>query len=129
MTVLHLLPAIAGYILLSLHFFRADNLPAMLGALLLIAAMLIRHPWMVRLLQAGLALGAIEWLRTAVLLVSGRMEADRPFLRLAIILGAVALCTALAALVFRTSRIRRHFRLLPPEPELRRPFSFLKRQE
>ena len=122
MTVLHLLPAIAGYILLSLHFFRADNLPAMLAPMLLIAAMLIRRPWMVRPLQAGLVLGAVEWLRTAVILVAARMEMDRPFLRLAVILGAVALCTALAALVFRSSRLMLHFRLLPPERIPRRPF-------
>lgn len=114
MTFLHLLPAIAGYILLSLHFFRAGNFPAMVGSLLLIAAMLIRRPLMVRLLQAGLVLGALEWLRTAVFHVASRIQMDQPFFRLASILGAVALCTALAALVFRSSRVRLHFRMLPP---------------
>lgn len=113
MTFLNLLPAIAGYILLSLHFFRADNLPVMLCPLLLIAAMFIRRPRIARLLQAGLVLGAVEWLRTAVILVTIRIRMDQPFLRLAIILGAVALCTALAALVFRTSRVRLHFGLPP----------------
>ena len=111
MTFLHLFPAIAGYFLLSLHFFRTGNLPGMLCPLLLIAAMLIRRPRNVRLLQAGLVIGAVEWLRTAVVLATIRIQMDQPFLRLAIILGAVALCTALTALVFRTSRVRLHFGL------------------
>lgn len=115
MTVLHLLPAIAGYILLSLHFFRAGNLPAMLGTLLLIAAMLIRRPIVARLLQAALLIGAVEWVRTAASLVLIRTEMGEPFLRLAIILGAVAMATALAALVFRTSKLRLYFRIAPEE--------------
>jgi hypothetical protein len=119
MTLLFLTPAIVGYTLLALHFYRADNLPAMLCAVLPIAAMVIRHPLIARILQVCLLIGAVEWLRTTVILVDHRMEAGQPWLRLALILGSVALATALAAMVFQQARVRNHFRL-PSKQRCRR---------
>jgi predicted transcriptional regulator len=56
-----------------------------------------------------LLLGALEWLRTAAMLVQQRLALGTPWLRLAIILGVVALLTAAAALVFRSARLRRRY--------------------
>jgi hypothetical protein len=111
MTLLCLLPAIFGYILLALHFYRGDNDVAFAVPLLLIATMAIRRPLVARILQGCLLTGAVEWLRTAVVLVGYRMQAGQPWLRLALILGSVALVTALAALVFRQARVRDYFGL------------------
>ena len=110
MTILYLTPAILGYLLLTLHFFRSDNLLAMCLSFLLIGMMLIRRPWASRTLQVFLLLGGAEWVRTTIVLVMARKEMGEPFLRLGFILGGVALFTALASLVFRTDRIKTYFR-------------------
>ena len=109
MTVLYLLPSIAGLLLLGLHFYRNDNTFAMYLSFLVIFLLFVRRPWAARILQTFLIIGAFEWVRTTVSLVIVRNEHGEPFLRLAIILGAVALFTLFSAFVFRTKRLRSHF--------------------
>jgi hypothetical protein len=111
MTALLLLPPVAGFVLLAAHFYRAGNLPAALVSLVAIALVLVRRPWAARAIQIALLIGTLEWLRAAVALVRARLALGEPFLRLAMILGVVALFTALAALVFRARRLRARFAL------------------
>lgn len=65
---------------------------------------------------AFVVLAALEWLRTAAALISLRLSLGQPYLRLALILGAVALLTAACLLLFRTERVRRYFRLDASNP-------------
>jgi len=58
-----------------------------------------------------LAAGAVAWLVTAGQLVMFRQSQGLPWLRLALILGLVALCTLHSALVFRTPTLKSHFNL------------------
>jgi hypothetical protein len=113
MTILCLIPPVIGFLLLAAHFHRADNHLATLACLLVIGLCYVRRPWSARTLQVLLLLGAIEWLRSAASLVLARSAMGEPMLRLALILGGVALFTALSALVFRTGRLRAHFNLDP----------------
>jgi len=62
----------------------------------------IRRTWAVRTVQIGLVLGSIEWLLTLWMLVQERRMAGMPYLRLAIILGSVAVLTGLSGLILRT---------------------------
>jgi hypothetical protein len=62
-----------------------------------------------RLLQVLLLLGALEWLRTLYMFAQMRIAFEQPWTRLAIILGAVALFTALSGLVFRTKTLRKRY--------------------
>lgn len=103
-------PALAA-VLLAAHFYRAGLLlPAVLsmGALVLLA---IPRAWSARVLQLVLLAGAIEWLRTLVLFASVRMSMGQPYLRLTLILLAVAGFTAASAIVFRQPALRRRYRL------------------
>ena len=84
-------------VLLAAHFSRAGLLPLAVAALLLPLLLLPRGAVVARVLQVALALGALEWLLTLAELVSDRRAAGRPFVRLAAILGSVALVTAVAA--------------------------------
>jgi hypothetical protein len=111
MAFLWLLPPVVALLLLGAHFFRADNLAACAVAVLLIGLAFVRRPWAARVLQAALVVGALEWLRVAVGLAAARHAAGMPFLRLALILGAVCLFTGLAALVFRSVPLRARFGL------------------
>jgi len=57
-----------------------------------------------------LILGALEWLRSLYYLAAMRIAWDQPWTRLAIILGAVALFTALSGLVFNSKALRARYR-------------------
>ena len=108
-----LLPALA-LVLLAAHFLHAGLwLPATL-ALLLIGLLAVPRPWAARVLQLVLALATVEWLLTAVVRAQMRMAHDEPYLRLAVILGAVAIFTAIAAAVFQHRVLKARFGLGQP---------------
>ena len=92
------LPVVLAALLLAAHFFRSRNLPLVALSLALPLLLLVRERWSARAVQAGLVLGALEWLRTLAFFAGQRMEVGRPWGRLAVILGGVAALTALAAL-------------------------------
>lgn len=103
-----LLPAFA-LLLLGAHFFRAALVPLAVVCLVLIALLFVRDRWAWVSLQVALAIGTLEWLRTAWEFASMRAAMGQPYTRLLVILGSVALVTALAALVLRTGTARDHF--------------------
>jgi hypothetical protein len=104
------LPGLA-LLLLGAHFFRAGLVPVAAACAVLLALLFVRAPWSARMLQAALALGTLEWLRTAWVFASARAAAGQPYTRLLVILGGVALVTALAAWLLRTRAARAHFRV------------------
>jgi len=103
MKTLKLLPAIVSMLLLGAHFYRAGHLLLAGGALLSLGLLGIRRPQAIWLMQGLLAAGSVEWLATALRLVAERQSQGLPWLRLAIILGVVALCTLLSTLPLRTT--------------------------
>lgn len=110
MNGLRLLPVILSFLLLGAHFYRAGQ-PALVGLCLAAPWLLfLRRSWVPRLFQALLALGALEWLRTLYTFAAMRIAFEQPWTRLAVILGAVALLTALSSLVFRSDALRRFYR-------------------
>ncbi len=102
------LPALA-LALLAAHFHRAAAWPLMLVCLALIGLLALRRPWVARLVPLCLAAGSVEWVRTGYVLVQQRVALGEPWVRLALILGAVALVTAASAWVFRSPRLRARF--------------------
>jgi hypothetical protein len=99
--LLRSLPVVLSALVLAAHFYRSRNLPLVALSLSLPLLLLVREHWSARVVQAGLFLGALEWLRTLAFFAGQRMEAGRPWTRLAVILGAVAALTALSALAVR----------------------------
>jgi len=110
-TALQLLPAILSLLLLAAHFLRGGNSVLVGAALALIAALGVRRAWVARIVPAALLLGAAEWARTLIVLAGTRQQAGMPAARMALILGGVALFTALSALIFRSARVRGWFRI------------------
>jgi hypothetical protein len=107
MTIAYFIPPVSAFLLLAAHFYRANNYLFMLLSVLMIFVMFVGRPWAARTLQISLLLGSVEWLRTTLFLVMARSETGAPFLRLAIILGAVSLVTALTSVESgRTSSLR-----------------------
>jgi hypothetical protein len=105
MNFLRLLPVILSFLLLGAHFYRAGLAPVTVLCLAAPFLLLLRQPWVPRLFQAVLVLGAFEWLRTLYLFAQMRIAWGEPWTRLAVILGAVALFTALSGLVFRHRKL------------------------
>jgi len=102
---------VLSLLVLGAHSLRAGNLVLVAAVLLVMSLLAVRRPWVARLAQAALALGALEWIRTLLALVSARSRAGEPVTRLAIILGTVAAVTIAAALVFQGRTLRRLYGL------------------
>jgi hypothetical protein len=100
-TLLRALPVALSALVLAAHFYRARQMPFVALSLALPLLLLVRDRWSARTVQAGLVLGALEWLRTLAYFAGQRMEVGRPWGRLAVILGVVAALTALSALAVR----------------------------
>lgn len=110
MTLLRLLPPALAALVLAAHFYRAGNAVLCGAALILVGLLFVPRAWAARTVQVGLVAGALEWLLTLWRLVEMRQATGQPYARLAAILGAVALFTALSALSFRTRALRRRYR-------------------
>ena len=109
MNGLLLLPAILSLLVLGAHFMRAGN-SLMVAVILAVLGLLgVRRRWAATVAQVTLLLGAAEWVRTMFRLMILRTQAGQPMSRLALILGFVALATALSALVFRSARLRSRY--------------------
>ena len=102
------LPGLA-FLLLGAHFYRSGVLPGTYLCIGLTALLIVPHRWVPRVATIGLFAGTFEWLRTLYVLASARISLELPWLRLAAILGAVVLLTALSTLVFRDPRLRRFY--------------------
>jgi hypothetical protein len=111
MILLQLIPVILSSVLVTAHFLRADNLVLAMISLAALALLLVPARWAARLVQIGLALAALEWVRTLVFLTAVRMSQGEPWIRMVVILGLVALFTGSSILVFRSPRLRNWFQL------------------
>lgn len=98
---LRALPVFLSALVLVAHFYRARNLALVAVSLALPLLLLVGERWSARAVQAGLLLGALEWVRTLAFFASQRIEMGRPWGRLAVILGVVAALTALSALAVK----------------------------
>lgn len=117
MNALRLLPVWLAFWLMAAHAWRAGWAVVAAGVLVAPLLTLARRRWVPPLFQAALLLFAAEWLRTLAVIASMRIEFGLPWLRMALILGAVALLTAASALVFRSPALRARYASRPASPE------------
>jgi len=109
MNFLRLLPVILSLLLLAAHFYRA-GIELLAGICLVLPALLFfRERWVPWVIQVALFFGALEWLYSLYRFASLRIALEQPWTRLAIILGSVALFTALSALVFRCRAVKQRY--------------------
>jgi hypothetical protein len=106
MTALLLTPVALSFIVLAAHILRQGHF--LLAVVVLFAPVLLitRQAWAPRVLQVLLLLGGLEWTRTAVELVRLRMAVDQPWIRMAVILGAVTVVTVASALALQHRNFR-----------------------
>jgi len=111
MKVLIYVSVVLSLVILGAHFMRYGNSIGVIGTLVLIALLFVRRPWVARLMQVVLILGALEWVRTLYGLVQERAANGQPFVRMTVILGVVVAVTFCSALLFQSSTFKRIYRL------------------
>jgi hypothetical protein len=109
MNFLRLFPVIFSSLLLGAHYLRSGNWVLVAIALILPFTLLVKQKWVARGVQVLLVLGAAEWVHTMWSILQVRKAANEPWVRMVVILGAVALFTAASALVFETRALRRRY--------------------
>ena len=105
MNVLRLIPVFLSFLLLAAHFYRSGQVVLAGLCVATLFLLFFRRPWVPKLLQILLILGALEWLRSLYYFAAMRIAWDQPWTRLAIILGAIALFTAFSGLVFKSKAL------------------------
>lgn len=109
--VLLYIPIVLSFVVLGAHFMRYGSDPGVIAAAVLIGLLFVRKPWVARLLQVALVLGAVMWLHTLYDLAQLRMAFGESPTRLVIILGTVAAVTLCSALLFQTKDLKKIYRL------------------
>lgn len=109
MNALRLTPVVLSFLLLAAHFYRSGFLITAILCVVVLFLLFLKKSWVPRLFQFLLILGALEWLRSLYFLAAMRIAWEQPWTRMAIILGAVALFTALSALVFSSRKMRARY--------------------
>ena len=103
----YLVPVFLSLCLLGAHFSRAGQMALAVLALLVFLFLFIRRSWANLIVRFVLLAGAVEWLRTLVVLVIERQSIGLPWVRLVLILGAVILLTVYSAFCLKTEMLRR----------------------
>ena len=111
MVILRLLPVLLSFGLLAAHFSRADLFPLVIISLLIPCLLLVRRPWVARVIQVLLIAGAGEWIRAMMGYIELRKSIGDDWSRLAMILVTVALLTMLSGLVFRGKSLKTRYKL------------------
>ena len=111
MSLVRLFPVFFSFLLIAAHFQRAGLSILAVACLLAPGLLYFTRLWSIRILQTLMFLASLEWIRTLIYLVQLRQGADMPWMRLAIVIGAVALFTAASTLVFRHRSIKRKYNL------------------
>ena len=111
LVALRLIPAFLCVIMLGAHFLRAGIKPMFLACLLFPSVWLARRNWARLVTMFVLGAASIVWVLTSLQLVMFRQMKDAPWLRLALILGAVTLFNLLAIGLLTGERMRTFFRV------------------
>jgi len=107
--VLRVILTIFAWLLLAAHYSRVDNIPFMILSLLIPLLFFIRRKWALLSLQMLTYAGALVWIQTTVTYARQRAMAGESWLRLALILGAVALFTIITGLLLNSKKMGKKY--------------------
>jgi hypothetical protein len=109
MDALFMTPAILSALVLAAHFLRRGQWLPMAVSLALVALLFVRREWARRMVKLALLLAAFEWARTLWAFAAERRVAGEPWLRMAVILGAVIAVALLGVATLESARLIRRF--------------------
>ena len=97
---------VVSALLIAAHFLRTGAYVLTAAGALFPAILILRNRTAVRIVQLLLLLAAAEWLRTLLSIALERQALDQPWLRMALILAAVAAITVASAVLVGRSFLR-----------------------
>jgi low affinity Fe/Cu permease len=100
-----ILPILSS-VLLAAHFSRIQMDWLAIIVLLFPLILLVKRRWVLRIYQVYLIAGAIIWIERLLYLRSIRIDDGQPWIRLSIILGAVAVITLLSAFFLQNKKVK-----------------------
>jgi hypothetical protein len=106
-----ILPVIFCFLLMAAHFGRANILILQVVSLIIPFLLFWKNRISVIIIQTFLVISGFEWIRTLVYYAKLRAANGEAWLRLAIILGVVALLNFGAVLIFRSRSLKESYRL------------------
>lgn len=109
MIIIRLLPLIFAQLLFAAHIMRSHGLFWALAILTLLFTLFIRGRWIIRLWQALIALAALEWIRTTIVITQLRMDVGMPYTRMLIIMIAVVLYNLFVIFWLRRPGIKQYY--------------------
>lgn len=104
--LVRIIPVTLSFIILAAHFQRIYMYSLSYLMLLVPFILIYKKPISVRIIQGILILGSLEWLRIIFVYIAQRSYYEESWIRLAIILSAVAAFTLLSSLCFRNKTIK-----------------------
>ena len=104
--ILRIVPTFLAYLLLAAHFLRSGAFFYVVLVMAIPGLLVVRRWWARMLVQLGLGFGCAVWVVTTLTFVMARQQREMPWLRLAIILGAVALLNLIAAALLQSRPVR-----------------------
>ena len=111
MNIIRLLPVFLSSLLVAAHFLRSGSYGFVGCSLAFPFLLFFPQKWVARTVQICLLFAMFEWLRTLYAIASLRIEIGKPWVRLVIILGSVALFTGASACVFLMKALKIRYKL------------------
>ncbi len=96
-------------LIVAAHFLRAGQAALGAASVAALGLLFIRRRWVLLVGQGLLFSAAALWVTVAVDLIRMRLVLGDPWIRMAIILGAVPLFTLFAAMMLRTKTLKSRF--------------------
>ena len=107
----YFLPVILCFMLSAAHFHRAGLISLTVLCLLFTVMLFWQNRLAARIIQLILVVLSLEWLRSIVYYTRVRIENGDDWLRLVIILSVVTLGHLATVFIFRTSYMKKRYRL------------------
>jgi len=104
-----LIPAVLSLLLLGAHFLRANQLALTAICAIAIILLLIKRAWVIALQQIILFIGSGIWISVTYQIWVQRGLLGEPRLRMALILGGVAVFTLISALILQSPVVQKRF--------------------
>lgn len=111
MSFVLLLPVFLSSLLIAAHFLRA-GLPLVAFVCLMVPfVLLFPRRWAARIVQVFLILSTLEWVRTLLVIAEVRVQMGQQWVRMAVIILAVACITAGSVYVFFAKPLKKRYKL------------------
>ncbi len=94
---------------MAAHLFRANMIILMFISILIPFILIWKNRFSIIVVQISLIIYGIEWIITMLNLISIRIETGENWLRMAIILGVVALLNFASILILKSKHIKREY--------------------